>query len=94
MFIHSKNTTQLQMASRHTLILLLLAWFLFTAFQCNGRFIKIQATKSVNFKVRKLQSSSKWPSERHIPTWDDMKKVHKAPSGPNPVGNHRPPTRP
>ncbi|XP_021716178.1 CLAVATA3/ESR (CLE)-related protein 46-like [Chenopodium quinoa] len=82
------------MARRHILILLLLAWFLFAAFQSNRPFIKDQATKSVNFKLRSLQSSSLWPTKHHIPAWDDLKKIHKSPSGPNPVGNHRPPTRP
>ncbi|KNA13269.1 hypothetical protein SOVF_117930 [Spinacia oleracea] len=80
------------MAKTYTLFLL--AWFLIMAFQCNSTIIKDQATKSVNFKLRSLQSGSTWLTKHHIPTWDDMKKFHKTPSGPNPVGNQRPPTRP
>ncbi|KMT05280.1 hypothetical protein BVRB_7g174180 [Beta vulgaris subsp. vulgaris] len=82
------------MARRHTLILLLLAWFIFVAFQCNSAFSKVQATRSVNFKLRSSQSSSKWPTKHHVPSWDGTRKIHKTPSGPNPVGNQRPPTRP
>lgn len=90
------TATQLEMERRHTLILLiLLTWILFVAFQCNSPLINVQATKSVNFKLRSSQSSSTtWSSKHHAPTWDDMKKSHKTPSGPNPVGNQRPPTRP
>ncbi|XP_024963689.1 CLAVATA3/ESR (CLE)-related protein 46 isoform X2 [Cynara cardunculus var. scolymus] len=52
----------------------------------------VYATKSDNFKVRGARHNSKLGS-KHSSTPQEEKKVYKRPSGPNPVGNFRPPSR-
>ncbi|KAG4198599.1 hypothetical protein ERO13_A05G096800v2 [Gossypium hirsutum] len=71
------------------LICLLLAWLLLAVSQLQGSQINVQAIESVRFKFR---SRSPMPRPR-LPNWVEMKKIHKSPSGPNPVGNHHPPSR-
>ncbi|KAA8543907.1 hypothetical protein F0562_021916 [Nyssa sinensis] len=78
-----------------TLIHLLLVWLLLTVLQHHYPItIKVQATDSVNFKLRPAQPSSRSTTTYILSTYAEEKKIHKAPSGPNPVGNHRPPSRP
>ncbi|KAK2436064.1 hypothetical protein QL285_021078 [Trifolium repens] len=54
----------------------------------------VQAILPVNFKLRTLQATPKSHAEDVIPSWVTEKKTRKSPSGPNPIGNHRPPTKP
>ncbi|KAK9057619.1 hypothetical protein SSX86_022455 [Deinandra increscens subsp. villosa] len=49
------------------------------------------ATKSVEFKVEAARDNSKKPDSIYSSTQEE-KKVYKQPSGPNPVGNKRPPS--
>ncbi|XP_059660724.1 CLAVATA3/ESR (CLE)-related protein 46 [Cornus florida] len=76
------------------LIHLLLVWFLLAALQnrCSITF-EVQATESVDFKLRPAQLSSRSTSAYILTTWVEEGKNHKASSVPNPVGNHRPPSR-
>ncbi|CAL0304133.1 unnamed protein product [Lupinus luteus] len=59
----------------------------------------VQATQLDHFKLRTLQSIPK-PQGGHandvIPswTWIEEKMTHKKPSGPNPIGNRFPPSKP
>ncbi|KAL5814466.1 hypothetical protein ACOSQ4_025107 [Xanthoceras sorbifolium] len=79
---------------RLSLICFLLVWLLLANSQ-HHRFtiVMAQAVESVQFKVRPLLPSSSSRTGRVKPTWDAGKKFHKTPSGPNPVGNHHPPSR-
>ncbi|XP_044505611.1 CLAVATA3/ESR (CLE)-related protein 46-like [Mangifera indica] len=54
----------------------------------------VQAIPSVEFSVRTPQPSSMAHKGTVFPTWAERKKHRRAPSGPNPVGNQHPPTRP
>ncbi|GAB4824377.1 hypothetical protein Ancab_007265 [Ancistrocladus abbreviatus] len=82
----------MEMARRQT-ILLLLAWLLLAASQNHYTIIKVQATESVNFKLQP-ESSLRSASEYDHPTRVEQKILRKAPSGPNPIGNQHPPSRP
>ncbi|GMN24253.1 hypothetical protein TIFTF001_000506 [Ficus carica] len=86
---------------RQTLIHLLLACLLLTATRWHHSTATVQATDSgkplfifsVHFRFKPAQPNSR-PGKRFVlPAWVDGEKVHKKPSGPNPVGNHRPPSR-
>ncbi|RYR23134.1 hypothetical protein Ahy_B03g068398 isoform A [Arachis hypogaea] len=51
-----------------------------------------QDIQPVQFKLKTLQTI---PRSEHITSWGEEKRTHrKHPSGPNPVGNHLPPTKP
>ncbi|XP_015874071.1 CLAVATA3/ESR (CLE)-related protein 46 [Ziziphus jujuba] len=77
---------------RQTLIYLLLAWLLLAAYPRHYSTVSVQAIESAHFKLKPAQPNSR--SGRFVfPAWVDGKKIHKAPSGPNPVGNHRPPSK-
>ncbi|CAH1418245.1 unnamed protein product [Lactuca virosa] len=52
---------------------------------------KVHATKPVDFKVRSAHHSLN-PGSIYGST-QEGKKAYKQPSGPNPVGNHGPPSR-
>lgn len=80
-----------QMRRAQTLIHLLLLWLLLTAFKCHT---KVQATRSVDFKLRTAKPGSRQTDGQIFTAWVEGRKNHKRPSGPNPVGNDRPPTRP
>ncbi|KAK7257801.1 hypothetical protein RIF29_32036 [Crotalaria pallida] len=60
---------------------------------------KVQATQSVYFRLRNLQTVPK-PHAGHVNdatpshTWIEEKRAPKKPSGPNPIGNHFPPSKP
>ncbi|OAY37826.1 hypothetical protein MANES_11G132000v8 [Manihot esculenta] len=80
--------------SRQLLIHLLLTWLLLVASLhdfCNHS--KVQAIESAHFKGKPAQPSLRSHKANIWPSWVAEKKVHKAPSGPNPVGNHNPPTK-
>ncbi|KAJ8770990.1 hypothetical protein K2173_022891 [Erythroxylum novogranatense] len=79
----------LKMSCR-SLIYLLLAWLLILT--CRLR-IKVQAIESVHPKFKLAQGSSRSLNSNVSPTWLAENKIHKSPSGPNPVGNHNPPTK-
>ncbi|CAL1400510.1 unnamed protein product [Linum trigynum] len=53
---------------------------------------KVQATGSAPFRVKPAQSSSRLQREASQHRVGE-KRVRKAPSGPNPVGNHSPTTK-
>ncbi|KAI3667652.1 hypothetical protein L6452_42721 [Arctium lappa] len=53
----------------------------------------VYATKSDDFKVRGARHNSKPDSKYNCTPQQEEKKVYKRPSGPNPVGNFRPPSR-
>ncbi|KAJ0084723.1 hypothetical protein Patl1_30888 [Pistacia atlantica] len=59
--------------------------------ECLGQFI-IPAM-NVEFNARTAQPSSRAHTGKVFPTWVEWKKLRKAPSGPNPVGNQYPPSR-
>ncbi|OMO91271.1 hypothetical protein COLO4_18484 [Corchorus olitorius] len=75
------------------LIYLLLAWLLLAVSQLQNSQINVQATESVHFKLRTGSLMPPSHAKTALPTWVEMKKIHRSPSGPNPVGNHRPPSR-
>ncbi|XP_006369517.1 CLAVATA3/ESR (CLE)-related protein 46 [Populus trichocarpa] len=80
--------------SRLTFVHLLLAWLLLVASQ--QRFssnIKVQAVEAVHFKPNPAQLTSKSHKGNVLPVWVAEKRIHKSPSGPNPVGNHNPPSK-
>ncbi|KAJ4725842.1 CLAVATA3/ESR (CLE)-related protein 46-like [Melia azedarach] len=77
-----------------TLIYLLLAWLLVVASQRHfSTKVMVQAIESVELKVRPGQSGSRSRTGKVWVTWTEKKKIRKTPSGPNPVGNHHPPSR-
>ncbi|KAL7601256.1 hypothetical protein Lser_V15G26535 [Lactuca serriola] len=53
---------------------------------------KVHAAKPVDFKVRSAHHSLN-PDSIYGSTQKEEKKAYKQPSGPNPVGNHGPPSR-
>ncbi|XP_025015246.1 CLAVATA3/ESR (CLE)-related protein 46 isoform X2 [Ricinus communis] len=80
--------------SRKTLIHLLLVCLLLVAYLHHfSTQIKVPATESVQFKLKPAQPSLRSRKANLLPSWAEGKKVHKSPSGPNPVGNHNPPTK-
>ncbi|XP_022755752.1 CLAVATA3/ESR (CLE)-related protein 46 [Durio zibethinus] len=83
----------LQKMRGQVLVYLLLALLLLAASQLKGSQINVQAIESVHFKLRPRSPMPSSHTRNALPTWVEMKKIHKSPSGPNPVGNHRPPSR-
>ncbi|XP_021804125.1 CLAVATA3/ESR (CLE)-related protein 46 [Prunus avium] len=79
---------------RQTPIHLLLVWLLLAASQYHYT-INVQAIETVQFKHNSAQPGSGLGSGTRyvLPTWVSGRKIHKTPSGPNPVGNHRPPSK-
>ncbi|KAG8496350.1 hypothetical protein CXB51_007489 [Gossypium anomalum] len=72
------------------LIYLLLAWLLLIHYQLQGS----EIMPTVHFKFsrpRSLMLSSR--ARNALPTWVEMKKIHKSPSGPNPVENRWSPSK-
>ncbi|XP_062172089.1 CLAVATA3/ESR (CLE)-related protein 46 [Alnus glutinosa] len=53
----------------------------------------VQALESAHFRLRRGQPSLRSHNRNALPSWVEGKKIHKSPSGPNPVGNHRPPSK-
>ncbi|KAJ6964247.1 hypothetical protein NC652_002509 [Populus alba x Populus x berolinensis] len=47
----------------------------------------------VHFKPNPAQLTSKSHKGNVLPVWVAEKRIHKSPSGPNPVGNHNPPSK-
>ncbi|KAJ1381800.1 hypothetical protein SESBI_44808 [Sesbania bispinosa] len=81
---------------RQTSVHLLFAWLLLAASALNHITANDQAIQSVHFKLRTtlLQASSEPRAGHAMPSWVKEKKSRKSPSGPNPIGNHRPPSKP
>ncbi|XP_052883019.1 CLAVATA3/ESR (CLE)-related protein 46-like isoform X2 [Gossypium arboreum] len=81
----------------HVLIYLLLAWLLLIHYQLQGSDISVQAIDSVptvHFKFSTRRSLMPRSRVRNaLPTWVEMKKIHKSPSSPNPVKNLRSPSK-
>ncbi|KAJ6948058.1 LOW QUALITY PROTEIN: hypothetical protein NC651_002421 [Populus alba x Populus x berolinensis] len=48
---------------------------------------------SIHFKPNPAQLTSKSHKGNVLPVWVAEKRIHKSPSGPNPVGNHNPPSK-
>ncbi|KAI9081962.1 hypothetical protein K1719_036224 [Acacia pycnantha] len=71
----------------------LLLCFLLAASPLNHFTANVQAIPSVHVKLRTIRASSMPHSGHVIISWDEDKRTHKSPSGPNPVGNHRPPSK-
>ncbi|PWA67954.1 hypothetical protein CTI12_AA311280 [Artemisia annua] len=80
------------MKTQHFLSHILLLWLLLLPSFHNALPSKVYETKSVHFKIRTAQHNSK-PGSIYSSTPREEKKVYKQPSGPNPSGNNRPPTR-
>ncbi|XP_059428954.1 CLAVATA3/ESR (CLE)-related protein 46-like [Corylus avellana] len=79
---------------RHTIIhLLLLACLLLAASQQPYFSVNVQALEPAHFRLRSGHTSLRSHNRNALPSWVEEKKIHKSPSGPNPVGNHRPPSR-
>ncbi|KAM7496567.1 hypothetical protein LguiA_020981 [Lonicera macranthoides] len=72
--------------------LLLLGFLLLVTFQ--QHYAEVQAKQSVDFKLRPAKRTSRKANGFNLTTWVKDKKIYKKPSGPNPTGNHRPPSRP
>ncbi|KAL2328739.1 hypothetical protein Fmac_022166 [Flemingia macrophylla] len=79
---------------RQFFVHLLLAWLLLAASALNSVTTSVQAVQSVHFKLRTLQASPKPQAGRDRPSWVNEEKKRKSPSGPNPIGNQRPPSKP
>ncbi|KAF9665501.1 hypothetical protein SADUNF_Sadunf16G0129400 [Salix dunnii] len=47
----------------------------------------------LHFKLKPAQLTSKSHKGNVLPVWVAEKRFHKSPSGPNPVGNHNPPSK-
>ncbi|TYH80821.1 hypothetical protein ES332_D03G158300v1 [Gossypium tomentosum] len=79
------------------LIYLLLAWLLLIHYQLQGSEISYQAIDSVpTVHLKFSRPRSLMPRSRvrnALPTWVEMKKIHKSPSGPNPVENRWSPSK-
>ncbi|KAL4282925.1 hypothetical protein GQ457_16G010610 [Hibiscus cannabinus] len=78
--------------------ILLLAWLLLidSQLQVQGSPINVQpieSVRTVHFKFRPGSLVSRTHARKALPTWVEMKKIHKSPSGPNPLENQRPPSR-
>ncbi|XP_021887619.1 CLAVATA3/ESR (CLE)-related protein 46 [Carica papaya] len=73
------------------LLNLLLVWLLLTAPKYTLRKIKVQANESVHFNLQPRQPS--YRTRNVLPAWAEGKRLRKSPSGPNPVGNHQPPSK-
>ncbi|XP_038707413.1 CLAVATA3/ESR (CLE)-related protein 46-like isoform X2 [Tripterygium wilfordii] len=54
--------------------------------------VEAMAPDTVHFKLRHAEQSARPQKEDLFPGWTD-EKIHKHPSGPNPIGNHHPPTK-
>ncbi|KAK7312479.1 hypothetical protein VNO77_36371 [Canavalia gladiata] len=79
---------------RQIFVHFLFALLLLAAFALNHVTANVQATQSVHFKLRTLQADPKPHTGHVIPSRDKEEKNRKSPSGPNPIGNHRPPSKP
>ncbi|RXH84544.1 hypothetical protein DVH24_032828 [Malus domestica] len=82
---------------KQTPIHLLLVWLLLAASQYHYYNIHVQAIESVQYKLNTAQpgsgSGSAGSRTRNVlPSKVSGRNVHKTPSRPNPVGNHRPPS--
>ncbi|XP_062084928.1 CLAVATA3/ESR (CLE)-related protein 46 [Humulus lupulus] len=75
------------------LIQLFLACILLAATQCHHSTITVQAIESVHFRIKPAQPNSRSGTRFGPPARVNGEKFHKRPSGPNPVGNRRPPSR-
>ncbi|XP_027910771.1 CLAVATA3/ESR (CLE)-related protein 46 [Vigna unguiculata] len=74
---------------RQIFIHLLFAWLLLPASALNHATADVHAMHSAHFKLRTPP-----PQTAHaIPSWVN-EKSRKSPSGPNPIGNQRPPSKP
>ncbi|XP_054812181.1 CLAVATA3/ESR (CLE)-related protein 46 [Prosopis cineraria] len=72
---------------------LLLLSLLLAASPINHLTASVQAIPPAHVKLRTLRPSSMPHSGHDMPSWDEDKRTQKSPSGPNPVGNHRPPSK-
>ncbi|XP_027345715.1 CLAVATA3/ESR (CLE)-related protein 46 [Abrus precatorius] len=79
---------------RQIFVHLLFAWLLIAASALNHVAANVQNMQSVHFKLRTIQASPKPHTGHVIPSWAKEEKNRKSPSGPNPIGNHRPPSKP
>ncbi|CAK9137859.1 unnamed protein product [Ilex paraguariensis] len=78
-----------------TLVHFLILWLLLATSQHHYTIAsKNQAMESVDFKIKRAQYSSRSTTGRILTPWVKEQKNRKKPSGPNPVGNYRPPTKP
>ncbi|XP_022878718.1 CLAVATA3/ESR (CLE)-related protein 46-like [Olea europaea var. sylvestris] len=81
------------------LLYLLLVWLISAAFQQHQAIgFNVRATESVDFKIKPAEYRT---AAGHIMRTlagnvkgEKEKKIRKAPSGPNPIGNRRPPSKP
>ncbi|XP_044482423.1 CLAVATA3/ESR (CLE)-related protein 46-like [Mangifera indica] len=53
----------------------------------------VQSIGSVELNVITAKPSTRAHTGKVFPTWVEWKKLRRAPSGPNPVGNQHPPSR-
>ncbi|KAK7404588.1 hypothetical protein VNO78_05541 [Psophocarpus tetragonolobus] len=79
---------------RQILVHLLFAWLLFAASALTANSAMVLLLHSAHFKLRTLQASPKPQTGHAIPSWVEEKKNRKSPSGPNPIGNQHPPSKP
>ncbi|XP_030504262.2 CLAVATA3/ESR (CLE)-related protein 46 [Cannabis sativa] len=81
------------MGGVRTLIQLSLAFILFVAIQYYHSTITVQDIESVHFRFKPAQPNSRSDTRFVLPARVNGEKTHMRRSGPNPVGNHRPPSR-
>ncbi|KAJ7975825.1 CLAVATA3/ESR (CLE)-related protein 46-like [Quillaja saponaria] len=56
--------------------------------------VRFQAAKSVEVDLGAAQPRASSSTMKNKPiTWIKQENIHKAPSGPNPIGNRQPPTK-
>nr|XP_011461237.1 PREDICTED: CLAVATA3/ESR (CLE)-related protein 46-like [Fragaria vesca subsp. vesca] len=75
---------------------LLLIWLLLATSQYHYYTTNAQALESVQFKLKPALRSSRPGSGTRYAIHTQVsgrKRIHKTPSGPNPAGNHRPPSK-
>ncbi|RDY12580.1 CLAVATA3/ESR (CLE)-related protein 46, partial [Mucuna pruriens] len=89
--LFTRSMTQMR---RQIFVHLLFAWLLLAASALNHVTASVQAMQSVHFKLRTLHASPKTQTGHPIPSWIKEKKNRKSPSGPNPIGNQHPPSKP
>ncbi|XP_043693314.1 CLAVATA3/ESR (CLE)-related protein 46 isoform X2 [Telopea speciosissima] len=92
-----------KMRGRQSLVHLLLAFILLAVAASNSHFsnpITVQAVETAAFRHGSAEPGSHPSSGSTLAIWENTRKMtqgrktHKVPSGPSPVGNRHPPTRP
>ncbi|OIT28211.1 hypothetical protein A4A49_19211 [Nicotiana attenuata] len=91
---HTFNFPMLKMKRTELLLYLLLIWTIWAACQHDYNFIPTaQAIKAVTSNKSSLFYTLRSTRRHILANLGKYAKIYKPPSGPNPTGNHRPPSR-